>query len=308
MSKIGLGLAALGRPEYINIRQDICVDKSRLAFRKNALNVLDEAYSNGVRFFDTAPSYGKGELFLLEWLLLNKHTDVNVSTKWGYTYVANWELGYQGNHEIKEHSLEKLREQWEVSKKLLPWLKIYQIHSATLDSGVLTNNKVLNQLFQLKNEYGIQIGLSVSGIHQKEVLKHALSIEIEGDALFDSFQITYNIFEQDSFSIIKELSRLGKFIIIKEALANGRVFELKDTILNNLADKYQVGIDAIALQFCIQSATPDRVLSGASTKGQLRDNLNANEFSLLEDEVNDLKKLKLSSEVYWRERSELSWD
>jgi hypothetical protein len=29
----------------------------------------------------------------------------------GYTYVANWELGFSGTHEVKEHSLDKLLEQ-----------------------------------------------------------------------------------------------------------------------------------------------------------------------------------------------------
>jgi hypothetical protein len=34
----------------------------------------------------------------------------------GYTYVANWELGFSGTHEVKEHSLDKLLEQWQISK------------------------------------------------------------------------------------------------------------------------------------------------------------------------------------------------
>jgi hypothetical protein len=41
----------------------------------------------------------------------------------GYTYVANWELGFSGTHEVKEHSLDKLLEQWQISKNLQPALK-----------------------------------------------------------------------------------------------------------------------------------------------------------------------------------------
>ena len=62
-TKIGLGLAALGRPEYINIRTGDSIDKSKEAFKRNAFSVLNEAYTLGVRYFDTAPSYGKGETF-----------------------------------------------------------------------------------------------------------------------------------------------------------------------------------------------------------------------------------------------------
>ena len=35
-TQIGLGLAALGRPDYINIRQNIDIDKSKTAFKTNA--------------------------------------------------------------------------------------------------------------------------------------------------------------------------------------------------------------------------------------------------------------------------------
>ena len=100
-------------------------------------SVLDEAYKMGVRYFDTAPSYGKGEAFLHEWNTKTNHPDVVLGTKWGYTYVANWELGFKGQHEIKEHSIEKLVGQWQVSKQMLPKLKYYQVHSATFESGIL---------------------------------------------------------------------------------------------------------------------------------------------------------------------------
>ncbi len=106
-SKIGLGLAALGRPEYINIRAQNNNDKSEKIFKQNAFEVLDFAYNNGITYFDTAPSYGKGEQFLLEWYLQHKYQNINLGTKWGYTYVANWKLGFNGPHEIKEHSLKK---------------------------------------------------------------------------------------------------------------------------------------------------------------------------------------------------------
>ena len=143
---IGLGLAAIGRPQYINVRQDLDLDKSADSYQKNAFNILDFAYHQGIRHFDTAPSYGKGEEFLQQWYKQKMYKDVTFSTKWGYTYVADWDLKFKGAHEIKEHSLEKLMEQWSVSKHLLPALKTYQIHSATFESGILDNNEVLGKI------------------------------------------------------------------------------------------------------------------------------------------------------------------
>jgi len=330
-TKIGIGLAALGRPEYINIRKNKDIDKSEKAFRENAFKVLDFAYEKGIRYFDTAPSYGKGERFLMDWKNERKHLDLVLGTKWGYTYVADWELGYKGKHEIKEHSLDKLLEQWKVSQQLLPELKIYQIHSATLDSGVLKNEGVLNQLHQIKKQTGLQIGLSTSGDNQNEIIIEALNVKVENEYLFDSFQISYNIFEQSTFEVLNTLKLKGKNIIIKEALANGRVFSKKNKntyfsdlikysdkyepgvtkvylFLEKLAKKYAVGIDAIALRFVIDSVEPNYVLSGASNTDELKDNLKALNFKLTKSEINTLKLLNTPSKEYWEERSNLTWD
>ena len=309
-TKIGLGLAALGRPEYINIREDSNIDKSKRAFKTNAFDVLDFAYKNGVRFFDTAPSYGLGEQFLLDWKNAKQHKDVTLSTKWGYTYVANWELGFNGKHEIKEHSLSKLNEQWETSKNLLPQLKIYQVHSATLESGILTNTAIHERLFQLKKEYGLQIGISTSGSNQSEILNSAKHIKVNNELLFDSYQVTYNIFEQSTFETLQHLKSKGKTIIIKEALANGRVFSNKyaKKQLEVLKQTYKTGLDAIALRFIIDTLQPDLILSGASNETHLDQNLKALDLKLSPDHLELLKSLKIDSTAYWNERSDLTWN
>lgn len=309
-TKIGLGLAALGRPEYINIRTDNAINKSIEAFKQNTFNVLDYAYQKGIRYFDTAPSYGKGESFLQEWNNSKNYNDIILGTKWGYTYVANWELGYEGKHEIKEHSLDKLNEQWKVSKNLLPKLKIYQVHSATFESGILKNLEVLKNLYDIKKEFGIEIGITTSGANQKDIIAEALKIKINNQPLFDSFQVTYNVLEQSTISILKTLKQLNKKIIIKEALANGRVFNanLYSNLLENLSKKYNVDIDALALRFVIDTLQPNYVLSGASNTLQLEQNLKALDFKLTEEDINCLSILKNNPKNYWNERNELEWN
>ena len=63
-----------------------------------------------VPWLDCARSYGLSEEFVGDYLRLNRimPEDVYVSSKWGYTYVADWrvELGDGEPHEIKDHSLE----------------------------------------------------------------------------------------------------------------------------------------------------------------------------------------------------------
>ena len=233
---LGLGTAALGRPQYINVRINSNENLDLDTFKKQSFSVLEEAYALGVRYFDTAPGYGLAEALVLEWLQTKDDNTIEIGTKWGYTYTANFDKNAT-IHEVKEHSLSKLKEQWNFSKKLLPYLKVYQIHSATLETGVLENSDVLAHLAFLKREYKLKIGLTTTGTNQLEVIKKALEVSINGIQVFDLFQVTYNFLDQSLQEISGELIRQNKQIIIKEALANGRVF--RNPIYPHYNDMYR---------------------------------------------------------------------
>lgn len=312
---IGLGTASIGRPQYINIRQEKPSDFSLDGFREKGFQVLDVAYKNGIRYFDTAPGYGMAEQLLIDWLVGKNDPTIEIATKWGYTYVANFDLNAV-QHEIKEHSLSKLNEQWKQSKKLSPFLNIYQIHSATFETGVLENEEIRNRLAELKLKNKLLIGMTSSGFNQVEVIKRALEIEVEGMPLFDVFQVTYNVLDQSFADISNQIAKANKRIIVKEALANGRIFPNKTYShytslykkLKNLATKYEVGVDAVALRFCIDSIDIYKVLSGAANELHIFDNLKANQFELKEEEINELKQSAILPEKYWKERKRLVWN
>jgi aryl-alcohol dehydrogenase-like predicted oxidoreductase len=305
----------LGRPEYINLRSQLDPDKSIEAYRENAFEVMDYAYKNGVRYFDAAASYGKGEQFLLDWNSERAYKDAHLSSKWGYSYVANWEIGFKGAHEIKEHSLTKLMEQWQKAREMLPALETYQIHSATFESAVLENTEILQMLYKIKESAGLKIGISVSGYNQSEVLRAALAVKVDGIPLFDSYQVTYNILEQSCFSILKEIIQSKKIVMVKEGLANGRLFENKKFVhynhlyklLRDLSKKYEVGPDAIALRFIMDSLQPQLVLSGAANTLQLSQNLKAANIKLDQNDLAKLSSLGINRDRYWKERSLLLW-
>lgn len=313
-NQIGLGTAAIGRPKYINIKQtDMEVSFSVDKFIEKGNQVLDEAYNRGVRFFDTSPGYGLAEELLASWLQKKNDPNIVVSTKWGYTYVANFDPNAKV-HEVKEHSLEKLNQQWTFSKTLLPNLKIYQIHSATLDTGVLDNQLILNRLNQLKKEYKLLIGLTTTGSNQLEVLQKAMEITVDGEALFGSYQSTFNILDTSILKIKDQLKQPQ--LIIKEALANGRLIpnghypQYKNlyALLMELAKKYSVGTDAIAMRFCMENFPNGQVLSGANNKAHLQANLRANDFKLTTEEINQLYQHSIAATDYWNERKKLEWN
>ena len=313
--KLGLGTAALGRPQYINVRQEDCDNSDLATFRKHSFSVLEDAYNSGIRYFDTAPGYGLAEELVLRWLQTKNDKSIEVATKWGYTYTANFDANATV-HEVKEHSLSKLDEQWHFSKQLLPYLKVYQIHSATLETGVLENKEVLEQLAFLKKEHNLKIGLTTTGTNQVEVIKKALDVFVDDEQLFDLFQVTYNFLDQSLKEVSDELINQKKSIVIKEALANGRIFKNENYLhynkmyatLESLSKKYNVGVDAISLKYCEQTITNSIVLSGASDSEQLKENLKLNTFTLSKDEIELLNSFKIKPEFYWKERKELQWN
>lgn len=313
--KLGLGTAALGRPQYINVRQKNSKNSDLDTFKKHSFSVLEAAYNSGIRYFDTAPGYGLAEELVLEWLRTKDDRSIEVATKWGYTYTANFNENATV-HEVKEHSVSKLNEQWNLSKQLLPYLKVYQIHSATLETGVLENTEILERLAFLKREHNLKIGLTTTGTNQVEVIKKALTVLVDGEQLFDLFQVTYNFLDQSLLAISKELISQNKSIVIKEALANGRVFRNKNypqynkmyATLEDLAQKHNVGVDAISLKYCEQTIPKSVILSGASATSQLKENLKINSFSLSSNEIEILNSFKVTPEFYWSERKQLQWN
>jgi aryl-alcohol dehydrogenase-like predicted oxidoreductase len=315
-TKLGLGTAAMGRPQYINIRQAAKEEAFNLqSFKRRGMQVLDEAFEKGVRYFDTAPGYGMAEQLLGEWIQQKKPEGIEVATKWGYTSLANFDPAAV-QHEEKVHSLNKLNAQWRQSQELLPFLTTYQIHSATFNTGVLDNEGVLHRLAALKAQHNLRIGITTSGANQLEVMKHALRVEVEGTQLFEAFQVTYNILDQSIAQIFDDPLLRDQRIIIKEALANGRIFP-NDTFphyqplytsLQLLASKYEVGVDAIALRFCIDSIPAFKVLSGAAEKAHLIQNLKTDQFKLTEAEIAALRQHQIPTASYWQERSHLAWN
>lgn len=316
--RLGLGLAALGRPGYINLghEEDLEANYEVAAMERRTHEMLNLAFEQGVRYFDAARSYGKAEDFLLSWLEQHpdKAAEVTLGSKWGYTYTAGWKVEAE-QHEVKEHSLEVLERQWGLSKRLLPYLKLYQIHSATFGSGVLENTEVLSRLATLKEE-GVAIGLSLSGPDQAEVLAKAMEVEIDGKPLFDAVQATFNILDPSPGQQLQDAAGRGMGIIIKEALANGRLttrhadpaFTPKMQVLKRLADNQGVGIDALALAYILRFPWAQLVLSGAARPEQLLSNLRAADVTLSDGEVEELNRLAMPVEAYWQERNGLAWN
>jgi aryl-alcohol dehydrogenase-like predicted oxidoreductase len=305
-AEIGLGLAALGRPGYINLGHSADIaDASVERMEGVAHGVLDAAYEGGVRAFDAARSYGQAEAFLASWLKRRRlaRDDVFVSSKWGYEYTAGWRVDAD-EHEVKNLSAGQLRRQWrETSERLGDHLRLYQIHSATLDSGVLDDSEVRTELDSLR-ERGLLVGLSVTGAAQAATIERA--VETGG---FDAVQATWNLHERSAAAALALAHDAGLRVYVKEALANGRLAARGGNYaLAAAARERGATEDAIALAAALAQPWADVVLSGAATVEQLESNLGARDVVWDEELEERLAGLAEEPEAYWEARSELPWN
>jgi aryl-alcohol dehydrogenase-like predicted oxidoreductase len=307
VTPVGLGLAALGRPGYLNIGHgvDLGVDPSVAALERRTHAVLDAAYDAGVRYFDAARSYGRGEEFLASWLKARELApgSVTVGSKWGYTYTADWRVEADPP-EMKDLSVATFRRQVEETRTLLgPWLSLYQIHSATLSSGVFDDSALMSELAGLRAGQ-TAIGLTVSGSEQPETIDRALET-----GAFDAVQATFNLLERSAGPALERAHAGGLGVIVKEALANGRLTSRGDCEpLTRVAQRLGSSNDAVAIAAVLAEPWVDVVLSGAATPEQLPSNMAGAELTLDPQSVAELRGLAEPSDRYWSIRSELRWN
>src|ERR1039458_6251901 len=170
VSRIGLGMAALGRPAYITTGRaaDFGEDRSEEAFCRRSWEVLEPPYAAGIRYLDCARSYGSAEAFVAGWLARVRPDDVVVGSKWGYTYVGGWGPAAGG-----------------------------------LETGFLQGARARGR------DLGRGLGITPSGPSQADPIRRALEIRSGGEPLFGAVQATWNLLEPSVEPALAEAAQAG---------------------------------------------------------------------------------------------------
>jgi aryl-alcohol dehydrogenase-like predicted oxidoreductase len=310
--RLGIGLAAVARPAYINSGREADLggrrDVADLRARTEA--VLDAAYAAGIRYVDVARSYGRAEEFLAGWLARHPEVDdVVIGSKWGYRYVGEWRMDAPV-HEVKDHSLAAFTEQLAETAALLgPRLAIYHVHSATLDTGVLDDVALHRKLAALRDR-GVRVGVSTSGPAQADAVRRALDMRVDGAALFTSVQSTWNVLEPSVGPALSEAAAAGALVIVKEAVANGRLTPGAPDAPSGaraLAVELGVPLDQLAIAAALAQPWAWRVLSGAVDPVQVASNAAAAAVSPAPEVLARIGALAEDPHAYWSARSARSW-
>ena len=320
VSHLGLGLAAVARPGYITLgrAEDLPAARTAEALWERSAELLDAARAAGVRYFDVARSYGRAEEFLARWLRERSvpRAAATVGSKWGYRYTADWRVD-AAVHEQKDLSLARFEAQLAESRALLgPWLDLYQIHSATAESGCLTDARLLRALVDGRRRGAYRaVGLTLSGASSGETLALALAARSDGERVFDVVQATVNVLEPSLLPLLAAAHAEGLGVIAKEIHANGRLTDANArpedaglvARLHAIAAPLGLTIADVAIAFVLHHPCIDVALSGAATTAQLAAHVAASTRTLDATTVAALADLAETREVYWAVRGSLPW-
>ena len=270
---IGLGLAALGRPGYLNLGHgdDLGPARTPEDLRARTAEVLDAAYAGGVRYLDAARSYGRAEEFLP---LARRPRAPATSRRLEVGLHLHRRLaGRRRAAEVKDHSDRDVRapDRRDPSAARRR-LDLYQIHSATLGERRARRPRVLER----------SAALRAGGV------AHRASVDRQRDrpttidrARWRSAASTRSRHVEPARALrraaLAEAHDAGLQVIVKEALANGRLHRPRRArrAARRRGGRAHGDAGRVALAAALAQPWSTVVLSGASTVPMLESNLAA---------------------------------
>lgn len=259
----------------------------------DVFHILDQAYANEILFLDTAAAYGNSEERIGKYL--NSNPDVN------FKIITKFDLK-ENNSPIEslEKSLEKLKTN-----------KIDTIMFHNFDDFIKQKSEDILSLIKLKGIKFDRLGISV---YTNEQIQKICKLQ-----LFEVVQLPFNAFDNQIYrseyiTLLKEnnievhtrsVFLQGLFFMETDKIPNKIKPLLKNLFtLQQIANKYQVSIEALALQYALSIPDIDNVLMGVDSLEQLKSNLNNVSLKIdykAFEEINDIivQEVELLNPAKW---------
>lgn len=242
--QFGLGLIGIGRPWG--------VVPGKVPSEAEAREFLEYAFESGVRYFDTAPSYGSSEERVGAFLRSLSSADraqVTVATKFGEHW--NREKG----EPYVDHSYDALARSLERSLRLLGRIDVLQLHKTSVE---VLRSRDLERAWESARQSGVKaIGPSVSDVESA----HAAC----EDGRYEMIQLPLNHWWAVFVETLEPLESKGMWVVSNRPFAMGR------TVVESPGA--QAKLDAF--RFLLNLPFRGVILSGTKSKAHLAENLHA---------------------------------
>ncbi len=244
--------------------------------RKGAMKLLREAVELGVRFFDTADSYGNGSAEQALHDALYPYDGLMIATKGGFRHerAGSW---------IMDADPARLRTCLEASLNRLgvDCIDLYQLHCA---DRRFPYADLVGTLAGFQREGKIRhIGISNVGLAEIAIAR------AEADIV--SIQNAFNVRHRGGADVLDYCTKNGIVFIPWMPLGDGTI-SWNDPVLQRIAIKHDVAPAQVALAALLHASPMMLPIPGTSSIAHLRENVAAGNLALDGD---DLKAL-------WRER------
>jgi aryl-alcohol dehydrogenase-like predicted oxidoreductase len=276
-NKLILGTVQMGLSYGIN-------NKSGKISLQNSIEILEYAYDSGIEILDSAAAYGNAHEVIGAFHEKHPEKRFKIITK----------LPHETNMNITEKVDEYLNE------LRVDQLDALLFHSFSTYKSHLDDFEVLRQL--KADEKTRQIGVSV---YTNEELETVLSNDD-----IDIIQLPFNLFDNVNLrgDLLKIAKSKGKTIHTRSALLQGLFFkDVSDNakIVQNLNSELQtltkisrthkIPISKLALSYCLIQSNIDNVLIGVDSIEQLQNNLQAVNYDLKQNVIDEINTIKIKN-------------
>jgi aryl-alcohol dehydrogenase-like predicted oxidoreductase len=241
--EFGLGLIGIGKPWGFA--------HPEVPPESQARALLDRAFSLGVRYFDTAPSYGYSEERLgrfLAGLTPVERASLRIATKFG----EHWDAGRQ--EPFVDHSYDALVRSLDGSLERLRRVDFLQLHKTT--PAALKDDAVARAF-----EYALSLGIAAIGASVSDVESACLAV---ANPSYGVLQLPYHVGQQTFAPAIEAAAARDMHIAVNRPFGMGRM----------LYDAEPVSKTS-AFAFILRKPFRGVVLSGTKSPEHLAENWHA---------------------------------
>ena len=306
LNKLGLGGAKLGSVSGL----------ASSASKK----LLETAYGEGIRFFDTANIYGQGDSERFMGCLLLKDPELVIGTKGGYTlltglvstssgsgvkliaravvsqmgFLKKWMIRYRTKKtSTQDYSYEALLNAASASAKRLnvDCLPLYMLHSPSIEE--LKSGVGLMSLQKLKREGRVsRTGLALLNVSDIDHIKDVAEL--------DYIQVGLNLLSAKSdFEKLKSFkAKTGVVVVVRQPFAGGLLLhdiksddDVRVLKLSKCAVDEGMSLEVLSLLTLLHCPFVDKVIVGTTKESHLRRNIDTAKMSLSDTIYTDVMKI-----------------